>query len=221
MQYISHGRDQNINHGRDQTINNNFYSTNTSSAYERLVSTIAGVGASHKAEQQFERGACLPETRVTAIRAIRDWRSSKQQKYPICWLSGAAGMGKSAIAMTIAQDCEKAGLLASSFFFFRSDLRRNNPSALIPSIAHGLASTTLLIRDYLEQIISRDHTILEATLEDQFHELVLAPVLAWRVQRSLCGSLATPNIVIIDGLDECGDEEAQPIRIMDPGSLYR
>ncbi|KAJ8079643.1 hypothetical protein PM082_011230 [Marasmius tenuissimus] len=203
---------QNINNGRDQNINNHFYSTNASPAYERLVSAVAGVGASHKAEQQFERGRCLPETRVQALGMIHDWRSSKQQ-HPICWLSGAAGVGKSAIAMTVAPACENEGVLASSFFFFRSDPRRNNPAALIPTIAHGLTSTTPLLRDHIEQVISRNPTILEDTLEAQFRELVVEPILTWSAQQSLCGGPAAPNIVIIDGLDECGDEDAQ-VRIL-------
>ncbi|KAK1233988.1 hypothetical protein PQX77_002817 [Marasmius sp. AFHP31] len=176
----------------------------------------AGVGASHKAEQQFERGNCLPGTRVESLRLIYDWRSSKQQKHPVCWLSGPAGVGKSAIAMTVAQECEKEGSLASSFFFFRSDPKRNNPSMFIPTVAHDLAFTTPLIRNHIEQKISNDPRILEAALEVQFCELIFEPVLSWSRQRSpwgfftdLPGSPVVSNIVVIDGLDECRDEETQ------------
>ncbi|KAK1215678.1 hypothetical protein PQX77_021683 [Marasmius sp. AFHP31] len=243
---INHGHDQNVNYGQDQNISygqvhnnnnwggqfghmsggevnsagrdlriNNFYSTNAS-PFDRLVSVTAGVGASHKAEQQFERGNCLPGTRVESLRLIYDWRSSKQQKHPICWLSGPAGVGKSAIAMTVAKDCEKEGSLASSFFFFRSDPKRNNPSMFIPTIAHDLASMTPLIRNHIEQKISNDPRILEAALEVQFCELILEPVLSWSRKRlpwgfftDLPGSPVVSNIVVIDGLDECGDEETQ------------
>ncbi|KAK1217669.1 hypothetical protein PQX77_019663 [Marasmius sp. AFHP31] len=243
---INHGHDQNVNYGQDQNISygqvhnnsnwggqfghmsggevnsagrdlriNNFYSTNASS-FERLVSVTAGVGASHKAEQQFERGNCLPGTRVESLRLIYDWRSSKQQKHPICWLSGPAGVGKSAIAMTVAQDCEKEGSLASSFFFFRSDPKRNNPSTLVPTIAHDLASTSSLIRNHIEQKISSDPRVLDAALEVQFCKLILEPVLSWSRQRSpwgfftdLPGSPVVSDIVVIDGLDECGNEETQ------------
>ncbi|KAJ8079612.1 hypothetical protein PM082_011199 [Marasmius tenuissimus] len=206
---INSGAHQNNSYGRDQNINNHFYTTNANPAYERLVSAIAGIGGSHRAEQQFERGCCLSETRVEPIKAIRDWRSNKQQKQPICWLSGAAGVGKSAIAMTVARDCEKEGVLGSSFFFFRSDPKRNNPSTFIPAIAHDLASTAPLIQKHIEQRISKDPGILEATLEDKFHGLIVEPVLAWSKQRDLPGSPDLSSIVVLDGLDECGDEEAQ------------
>ncbi|KAK1225440.1 hypothetical protein PQX77_011631 [Marasmius sp. AFHP31] len=189
-------------------------------AFDRLSSIIDGVGASHRAEQQYERGNCFPGTRVESLEVIYDWRSSREQKSPICWLSGAAGVGKSAIAMTVAQDCENEGLLASSFFFFRSDPKRNNPSKLIPSIAHDLASTTPLIRNHIEQKISKDPKILEATLEVQFRELILEPALSWSRKRlpwgfftDLPGSPVVSDIVVIDGLDECGDERTQ-IRIL-------
>ncbi|KAK1223853.1 hypothetical protein PQX77_013267, partial [Marasmius sp. AFHP31] len=187
---------------------------------ERLLSAIAGVGASHKAEHQFERGQCLPGTRKEALKSIYDWGSSNDQTCPIYWLSGPAGVGKSAIALTVAEYYEIEGRLASSFFFFRSDPKRNDPSALIPFIAHGLTSITPLMRNHIEQKISEDPTILDATLEYQFRELVLQPALSWGKQRSLWGfftelpgSPVVPNIVIIDGLDECGDEDTQ-LRIL-------
>ncbi|KAK1217886.1 hypothetical protein PQX77_019440 [Marasmius sp. AFHP31] len=234
--HSSGGRDQNINHHGYQNINsggqigqvvgnaagrdivNNFSAG--SSPFDRLASVTAGVGASHKAEQQFERGNCLPGTRVESLRLIYDWRSSRQQKHPICWLSGPAGVGKSAIAMTVAQDYENEGLLASSYFFFRSDPKRNNPSTLMPSIAHDLASTIPLLQTYIGQKISKDSRILDATLEAQFRELILEPAVLWSSQRSLWGVFANypgspsvSNVVVIDGLDECGDEDDQ-LRIL-------
>ncbi|KAK1219057.1 hypothetical protein PQX77_018233 [Marasmius sp. AFHP31] len=133
-----------------------------SAAFERLVSITTGIGASHKAEHQFERGD------------------------------------------------------RPSFFFFRSDPKRNNPRALIPTIAHDLASTTPLMLNHIKQRISEDPRILEATLEAQFRELILELVLAWTRKRSLWGfftdlpgSPVVSNIVVIDGLDECGDEQIQ------------
>ncbi|KAK1219320.1 hypothetical protein PQX77_017973 [Marasmius sp. AFHP31] len=180
----------------------------------RLSKAIAGVGASHKAEHQFSRGKCLPETRETARAAIHDWASAKGPgALPICWLSGAAGVGKTAIALTIAELLDNLGLLTSSFFFFRSDAKRNNPSALALTIAHELAITAPLMRKYIEARILADPRILEASLERQFCELVTTPASVWRVERSRSEALAAANIIILDGLDECGDEETQ-LRIL-------
>ncbi|KAJ8078043.1 hypothetical protein PM082_000247 [Marasmius tenuissimus] len=244
-QNLSYGRDQNINNQGHQTINsggqigqmtggavtnqnntgrdfvNNFYTT-IGNPSANIWSAITGVGASHKAEQQFGRGNCLPGTRVEAIRNVYEWRTSEEQDHPICWLSGAAGVGKSAIAMTVAQDCEKEGALVSSFFFFRSDPKRNNPSALWLTIAHGLASSTEVMRSVIEERILTSPLIVDASLEHQFHELILDPAPTWDWPGGLWGFLndltcvspaTVPNIIVIDGLDECGDEQIQ-LRIL-------
>ncbi|KAK1226115.1 hypothetical protein PQX77_010915 [Marasmius sp. AFHP31] len=205
------GWQNNNTHSGTQNINFvNNYNPAAPNPHKTLWEAIAGVGASHKAEHQFLRGACLEGTRERALGAISDWASAKNPGAPpIYWLSGAAGVGKSAIALTIAKSFEAMALLASSFFFFRSDPRRNNPSALMLTIAHAPATITPLMRNPIEQKISADPTILEANLEEQFRVLVLVPSLAWSKQRALWGAPVVPNIIIIDGLDECGDEDIQ------------
>ncbi|KAK1235925.1 hypothetical protein PQX77_000835 [Marasmius sp. AFHP31] len=203
--------------------------------HKTLWDKVAGVEASHTAEQQYERGECLEGTRVKALGTIDDWRVAKDQDHPILWLTGAAGVGKSAIAMTVAKSCEKHGLV-SSFFCYRSDPRRNNPSALFLTIAHGLVTVSPLLRSTIEQRISRDPMILEARMENQFRELVIQPLVGqlpstkpqkpsllykWseglrKIRRPRSPNLQegpnsteVPNLVIIDGLDECGDERTQ------------
>ncbi|KAL0057218.1 hypothetical protein AAF712_016148 [Marasmius tenuissimus] len=213
--------DQNINHGRDQIFNvggdfvRNF-NTTVRNPYKTLWGAVGGVGASHDAEQQYARGKCLEGTRREVLRIIRLWLLAKRKEDPICWLSGAAGVGKSAIAMTIAKACEEEGRLVSSFFFFRSDPGRDNPSALVLTIAHGLVSTIPSMRGPIQRRISKDPRILEANLEIQFRKLLLNPTL----NRSWLWSLPklpfvpkVPNIVVIDGLDECSDEPTQ-LRIL-------
>ncbi|KAL0062729.1 hypothetical protein AAF712_010424 [Marasmius tenuissimus] len=194
-----------VNHSLNMTV---------SEPLKRLWDAISGIGASHKAEHQFARGACLEGTREAVLALLREWGLTEDQLLPICWLSGAAGVGKSSIALTIAKFYEDKGVLVSSFFFFRSDPKRNTPSALIPTIAYGLATTIPLMRNYIEERISRDPAILEAALEEQFRELVVELTLKWSRQRAIWGSSVGPQVVILDGLDECGNEETQ-LRILD------
>ncbi|KAL0570342.1 hypothetical protein V5O48_011622 [Marasmius crinis-equi] len=179
---------------------------------------IKGVGASHRAEQQYARGECLEGTREEVLADIHGWRISRSGAFPpILWLSGAAGIGKTSIAMSIAKSCEDDGLVCS-FFFFRTDSRRNNPSSLMLSIAHGLAVTNASAREAISDIITANPALLEAQLEDQFKELVLQPsaaaVLQGKSQSQVRQSRSEgPDLVIIDGLDECSDEETQ-LRIL-------
>ncbi|KAK1231085.1 hypothetical protein PQX77_005801 [Marasmius sp. AFHP31] len=153
----------------------NSFNSAAAHPHKTLWDSVAGIGASHNAEQQYERGVCLKGTRRRALKMIYDWRRGKGGDEPICWLSGAAGVGKSAIAMTVAKSCEEKGVLVSSFFFFRSDHKRNNHSALVLAIAHGLVTTIPSCRDFINRRIADDPKILEAQLEIQFRELVLRP----------------------------------------------
>ncbi|KAK1222697.1 hypothetical protein PQX77_014441 [Marasmius sp. AFHP31] len=206
---------QNVAYSGGQVNFVDSFNTTTLNPHRSLWDKVAGVGASHTAEQRYERGVCLEGTREEVLRVIYDWIASiasKKCSLPICWLSGPAGVGKSAIAMTIARACEGKGL-AASFFFSRSDPKRNNPSALVLTIAHGLVVNTRFTGASINQRISDDPSILEATLEDQFLELLLEPSLRgrWRKRQfaKVSPEFKEPNLVIINGLDECGDESAQ------------
>ncbi|KAK1215313.1 hypothetical protein PQX77_022082 [Marasmius sp. AFHP31] len=216
----NYGRDHNVNNGPGPFVVNNagrdvvnHYQTTIHNPPGNIWGMLSGIGASHKDEHQFGRGNCLPGTRTKALDKIHDWWSARQQDHPICWLSGAAGVGKSAIAMTVAQACEAEESLVSSFFFFRSDPNRNNPSALWLSVAHGLTLAMPALRNIIEEQILNDPTVLDASLERQFRDLILNPAPDWSWPRDLAGVPPAPTIIVIDGLDECGDEETQ-LRIL-------
>ena len=50
----------------------------------------------------------------------------------IFWLYGGAGVGKSALARTLAEKFKINDDLAASFFFFKADVNRNDGNRLIP-----------------------------------------------------------------------------------------
>ncbi|KAJ8091666.1 hypothetical protein PM082_020901 [Marasmius tenuissimus] len=173
-----------------------------SNPHQALWNVVASVGASHDSEHQSRQGGCIKGTREVLLRIIYDWILGKVE-LPIFWLSGTVGTGKSAIAMTVAKRCEEEVRLVSSFFFSRNDPKRNNPSAFVLGVARGLATTIPSMRGFIEQRISDDPEILGATLEEQFRELVLRPA------QALTQHSRAPNIIVIDGLDESGDEQTQ------------
>ena len=85
----------------------------------------------------------------------------------ILWLNGAAGAGKSAIAQTIAELCDEAGVLLASFFFSWSDPYRNNGATLFPTLAYQIACAIPEAREQLERAIDRDPLIFTRSLEAQ------------------------------------------------------
>ncbi|KAF9262842.1 hypothetical protein L218DRAFT_1077516 [Marasmius fiardii PR-910] len=190
--------------GHDQ-INHNYHDSNL------LWDAIKDVGAFHNSEVQVQRDRCLLGTRRAVLRILNDWKVSEIQATPVCWLSGAAGVGKSAIALTVAEEWEKDGLVAS--FFFRSDPQRNNASSLILSIAYGLTVSRPHLKALITQRIASDPSILKARLEYQYAELVLKHLSLASAQTNSC------NLVIIDGLDDCSDSATQCLPYMQPSRI--
>ncbi|KAL0570477.1 hypothetical protein V5O48_011482 [Marasmius crinis-equi] len=216
-----------------------------------FLDAISGIEASHKDQPQILRGGCLEGTRENVLRLIHDWRIAQAQDNPICWLSGTAGVGKSAIAISVAESYEDDGLI-SSFFLYKSDPKRNTPSALILTIARDLGRAIPSLRDVIKKRVYYDPALLVSELEVQFRELVLNPVLGisdddgssdddgrsgGRPADILLGKRKstkktwwrTPNddspehlkLIVIDGLDECGDDKLQSRILSAIGSSYQ
>ena len=81
---------------------------------------------------------CMPSTRVDVIERIKKWAKGEREapKDPICWVNAAAGLGKSAIARTIAEWCAEKGILGSSYFFLRGLGDRSKIASLVPTLAY-------------------------------------------------------------------------------------
>ncbi|TFK24026.1 hypothetical protein FA15DRAFT_704985 [Coprinopsis marcescibilis] len=73
-------------------------------------------GAAHDSHERFPPPQCHPATRERALRIIIAWaklpRSERLKR--VLWLHAPAGMGKSAIAQTIAEQCEELAQLCDS-----------------------------------------------------------------------------------------------------------
>ena len=149
--------------------------------------------------------ACLEGTREDVIGEIA--RCIKRGDCPICWLSGPAGSGKSAVSQTIAQHYDDKGRLLASFFFLRGAGDRSIITRLIPTLAYQLSismpATARLIRDVLQKepgIFSQSHT-------HQFKRLVVEPIMAARNTIVARLPWTKPAVIVMDALDECDDKD--------------
>jgi hypothetical protein len=83
---------------------------------------------------------CLPGTRREIIEEIVDWVNNDAEDIPrVFLLSGMAGLGKSAIAHSLAQLFDGFGRLGSSFCFDRANQAERRPDNLFSTIACDLA----------------------------------------------------------------------------------
>ncbi|KAF9260218.1 hypothetical protein L218DRAFT_962835 [Marasmius fiardii PR-910] len=172
-----------------------------------LWTQIKGVGAMHNSEARFPQPKCLPGTREKILQELRTWAEDSHTIPGVYWLRGSAGIGKSAIAQTISEEFEKTGRLAASFFFSRHQPKRNLSNYLFPAIAYQLTSSVPELREPIANVIRSDPDVLQHSLELQFARLIAEPC------RGLVGDIEDrgplPSLVVIDGLDECIDNDGQ------------
>jgi hypothetical protein len=110
------------------------------------------------------------------------------------WLSGMAGIGKSAITETFAQRMEGEGLLGATFFVDRQVADRRDPHRIIQSVAYDLAVHDHSRLRALWSSLCSDPTIMDRPLQDQVKKLIREP---------LNGQCSQAMVIVIDGLDEC------------------
>ncbi|KDR68595.1 hypothetical protein GALMADRAFT_146247 [Galerina marginata CBS 339.88] len=145
---------------------------------------------------------CHPGTRTTILQSLFVWAQNRVNPSFISWVFGSAGVGKSAIARSLADLLAMDGLLGASFFFFRTADKRNTEKFLFPTIAYQLAYSNPDLQPHIATAVKGNPLILRQSLGSQFLKLVVEPVCLAPNQKS-------PRIIIIDGLDECQDRDAQ------------
>lgn len=161
-------------------------------------------GAEVDSSERFPPPRCHPETRKTIRDQITTWITKPDDDWNMFWILGPAGVGKSAIAQTIAEDAKENGRLGAAFFVSRPH-RRNDPLRIIPTLAHQLAVEFPEYRHMITQRILDNPTILEKDLSSQFKLLIAEPFNNLQEDKRL----KSPFLVVLDGLDECNDKEAQ------------
>ena len=156
--------------------------------------------------------ACLQGTRDDVIGEIV--RCVEGGDHPICWLSGSAGSGKSAVSQTIAKRYDDKGRLLASFFFLRGAGDRSIIARLIPTLAYQLSISTTATKPLIRDVIQNDPGIFSQSHTHQFKRLIVEPIMAAR--KSILARLpwTKPAVIVIDALDECDDKDLMAEFIM-------
>ncbi|KAF8959316.1 hypothetical protein BDZ97DRAFT_1610639, partial [Flammula alnicola] len=176
---------------------------------ERLQEAVAA-SAFHNSEQHVDPPKCHPNTRLAVLQKIMEWiQNSEDRDTWIMWLNGAAGAGKSAIARSIAEMCERVKLPLATFFFFRTDPTRNTSKPLVATLAYQLAINFPLTRKIIVEALDRDPLVFGRSFESQLKALIIEPLLQIRQQSDSSANLTSPFLIILDGLDECDGRDVQ------------
>ncbi|KDR66253.1 hypothetical protein GALMADRAFT_162157 [Galerina marginata CBS 339.88] len=172
----------------------------------------ASPGAFHNSGERYDPPKCYPNTRVAVLKKVMDWiiGTFGWEEY-IMWLYGPAGAGKSAIAQTIAdmcyQDQGQLRILLATYFFSRSDPKRNSVKHLAASLAYQVAANIPEVKGLIESVVVNDPAIFDRSFKVQFNDLILKPLM--QLYKTWTFPVPLPYLVVIDGLDECNDTNGQ------------
>lgn len=164
------------------------------------------LGAEVDSSARYPPPKCHPDTRQALRKGITTWLGDVKRHWNIIWIMGPAGVGKSAVAQTIAEHCRDTGQLGAAFFFSRSN-NCDDPLRVIPTLSHQLAIHDPDYKTIVTEQLAADSTILEKNLRTQFKRLIVEPCTMLKARRPLIAY--KPLLIILDGLDECNDEDAQ------------
>jgi hypothetical protein len=136
-------------------------------------------------------------TRQAVIAKIVRWIDGGSDR-PICWLSGPAGSGKSAIAQTVAELYTEKNQLGASFFFLRGAGHRSDFTRFLRTLVYRLACFSPSTKRHIQDVLQNDPLIVNGSFADQFQKLMIDPL----------PNFPFPLVIVIDALDECNDKES-------------
>ncbi|KAF8648778.1 hypothetical protein AX16_006173 [Volvariella volvacea WC 439] len=177
---------------------------NVDNGAREMLRMLAVPNAMHTGKVRADPLKCDPNTRQAVIEDIIVWIEDGERTHSILFLCGPAGIGKSAIAKTIADrldELDSGAKVAGSFFFFKGDPQRSNLDKFVLTIAYQLSLALEEVGVVMDEVIEQDLQVLSADIAEQWKKLVVETVNA--VQK------IPPAVIIVDGLDECGDESQQ------------
>ena len=143
---------------------------------------------------------CHPDTRHYIIEVAQKFYNISQSK-KILWLSGPAGVGKTAIMRSIIQSGRSR--IGAALFFSRPN-KRTDPRRLVQTIAYQLAKNVPGYQQCVRDQLCADPMLLQSGTKHLFERLVEVPFCNLPYHKK-----DEPWLILIDGLDECEGEEAQ------------
>ncbi|KAJ3563477.1 hypothetical protein NP233_g8915 [Leucocoprinus birnbaumii] len=147
---------------------------------------------------------CHEETRQAMRADIVAWTVASKRLRRMRWYLGPAGVGKSAVAQSVAEELALLDRLGATFCFSRPG-KIDDPDTVIPTLVYQLAMKNGRYKRLITMALGDDPLILSMDRATQFKALILDPFRIIATE----GKNLQPLLIIIDGLDECRDSKAQ------------
>ncbi|KAG2061228.1 hypothetical protein BDR06DRAFT_902257, partial [Suillus hirtellus] len=173
---------------------------------------VAVKGAEHDSRERRPHPKCLEGTRVVLLNHIYGLSDTKEMNRLI-WLHGTAGVGKSAVAFTVAErmrglkmtkETKVETRLGGTFFFSRKHTKRRTTGYFFMTLAYQLAQNFPSVQTDVNRAILKDPTLLDPdkSLRKQMEGLFLQPLRKLQYRLREC----PPLMFVVDALDECTNE---------------
>ncbi|KAF9443263.1 hypothetical protein P691DRAFT_635152, partial [Macrolepiota fuliginosa MF-IS2] len=157
-------------------------------------------GADIDSSARWPPPKCYPGTRIKLTTEIQTWLLCNVRNWDFLWLSGPAGVGKSAVAQTVAEFAAEQGILGAVYFFSRPN-RRYKYTEVFITLAYQLAIRFPGYQPLVTAKLAAEPDLLEKAPCIQFRKLIIEPLLLLSHERK--------RVILLDGLDECDGEDAQ------------
>lgn len=173
-------------------------------------------GVEYHSQERDPPPRCHPDTRPELITMVLDWLCNANSKQRLLWLCGPPGVGKSAIAQSLAE-LEAARKGATIFFSWSPPIsvdsrpRGGEPARVWTTISYRLATNEPSYLAYVQREIRRDPKLVEQSMEHQFRVLITEPIGRKRLVKPRASPHFTP--IILDGLDQFCDPDLQELVI--------
>lgn len=174
----------------------------------RQLGKASAANAMHSSGERTNNPKCLPETHIPVLDKIVHWARANSEP-PIKWLLGRESSGKSAIFQALAERCSAEGIFLASFCFSQRDPGRNHALPLFATIAYQVAKTFPDLRGIINRVVELDPLVLRQCPESQLTSLIIEPLQQFYQATERPTGSSDPYLIIIDGLDQCSDPEAQ------------
>ncbi|KAJ3574474.1 hypothetical protein NP233_g1740 [Leucocoprinus birnbaumii] len=162
-------------------------------------------GAEHDSSERNDPPLCHPGTRLDVRGEAQGWLRDQHRSEKILWLHGPAGVGKSAVMQSLADDeSDSLDPILGATFFFSRPKGFVDAQCLFTTIAHQLATRYPSYRHYIVKLLTRDRGIPNKKMALQFRYFIKEPFSTTALQ-----GLPDNVVILLDGLDECIGIEVQ------------
>ncbi|KAF7348913.1 putative nwd2 protein [Mycena venus] len=138
--------------------------------------------ALYDSAESFSQPKCHPETRTELLDNLYDWATDSDSERFVAGYEMRKGW-------------------AAGFFFKRGHATRGNAKVLFATLAYELALHRPKLTDPISRTVETNPSLLGRGMDVQLRNLILEPCKQFQD--------AAPSILLVDGLDECEDNNVQ------------